>query len=75
MGWKDSRAGSTIEEIGFGLQIPLIHPPTDPTPKTRTAIVVDSFQTCNSLALLLLDKKFSKASCFSEKKPPEPKGL
>ena len=34
MGWKDSRAGSTIEEIGFGLQTPLIQPPPNPAPKT-----------------------------------------
>ena len=36
MGWKDSRAGSTIEEIGFGLQTPLIQPPPNPAPKTST---------------------------------------
>ena len=34
MGWKDSRAGSTIEEIGFGFQTPLIQPPPNPAPKT-----------------------------------------
>ena len=38
MGWKDSRAGSTIEEIGFGLQTPLIQPPPNPAPKTSMRI-------------------------------------
>ena len=38
MGWKYSRAGSTIEEIGFGLQTPLIQPPPNPAPKTSMPI-------------------------------------